>query len=143
MSGPPNSRMPASGWLRTRPHSVLLKNCCFARLTKLFTVQGAWALSSWMPMSPRFVEMVALITGGLVDTRPAGGGLTCLAGISGVAGYWQLAPRSAGGANAGNGGTAGADGVGDPVGFGIRARVGALNVGFAEGLSLCEVRAIT
>src|SRR3984885_2556992 len=72
---------------------------------KLFTVQGALALSSAMPMSPTLVEMVALITGGSVDTLPDGGGVAGLSACSCVGGYWQLTPRSAGGAKAGSAGT--------------------------------------
>src|SRR5437588_5093926 len=101
--------------LVSRPHSVLSKNCCRTRLVKLFTAHGDLALASRMPMFPKLVEMAAGISAGSVDTLPDGGEVTGLVAGSGAAGYWQLAPRSAGGANAGSGGTLGttdSDGLG-------------------------------
>src|SRR5947209_942246 len=88
-----------------RPHSVLSKYPCFARLVKLFTVHGDSLLASSMPMSPTLVEMTAWIWAGSVDTRPDGGKVAALLAGSGDGVYWQLAPRSGGGANAGSGGT--------------------------------------
>src|ERR1700730_5762466 len=88
---------------------------------KLFTVHGALALSSWMPMSPTLVEMVALISGGSVGSLPDRGGLTGLTDGSCEAGYSQSAPRSAGGANAGNGG-AGTPGPPPPLRATVWAR---------------------
>src|ERR1700742_2567401 len=127
------------------PQIVLLKNCCCARLMKLFTVHGAMALSSSRPMSPKLVEMVALIVGGLVATLPVGGGLTCLMIASLDWGYWQLAPSPGGGANAGNPGT------GEPgpaPGLGALARVecaGFCAVALLALLAepLCDIRLMT
>src|SRR5262245_49230860 len=75
-------------------------------------------------MSPTLVEMVALITGGLVGTRPDGGGVTGLTDGSCEAGYWQFTPRSGGGANAGSGGTGPL--VGPAPGLGALVRLGAV-----------------
>src|SRR5689334_22111433 len=87
-----------------------------------------------MPMFPKLVEMVAGISAGSVDTRPDGGGVTGLLAGSGAAGYWQLAPRSAGGANAGSGGTLAAT---DSDGLGVRARfVGLPAVGAVDAALL-------
>lgn len=76
----------------------------------------------------------------MVDTRPDGGGLTGRETGSGTARYWQLAPRSAGGANAGSGGTVAEDGPlapgFDPVLPGTRARAGALDAWLPSGPSL-------
>ncbi|WP_304442510.1 hypothetical protein [Mycobacterium sp. E2497] len=100
-----------------------------------------------MPMSPKFVERVAGICGGSVETRPAGGGLTGLTTASGALGYWQLAPRSAGGANAGSGGTvavAGVDGPGfDPCLPGTRARLGAADAALLAERSSWVTSAMT
>ena len=114
---------------------------------KLFTVHGDSALASWMPISPKLVEMVALICAGSVDTLPDRGGLTGLVTGSGADGYWQLAPRSAGGANAGNGGTVGAAEAGDP-GFdpgllGTLARVGVPDAVLVAGPWLWVTRVMT
>ena len=81
---------------------------------KLFTVHGDSELASWMPMSPTLVEMTAPICGGSVDTRPDGGGFTGRVTGSGTERYWQLAPSSGGGANAGNGGTVADAGPSEP-----------------------------
>jgi hypothetical protein len=55
-------------------------------------------------MSPWLVAMLALISAGSVDTLPDRGALTGLLAGPVEGGYWQLAPRSAGGANDGIGG---------------------------------------
>src|SRR6185369_4405132 len=82
-----------------RWHGVSLKKPCCARLAKLFTVHGAFALSSCSPMLPWFVDMLALTCAGSVG----------LLALSADAGYWQLAPRLAGAAKAGS--CPGADGA--------------------------------
>src|SRR5581483_1725485 len=53
-------------------------------------------------MGPWLVIMLTLTFAGSVGTFPLRGGSTFLAAGSGLAGYWQLAPRSAGALNAGN-----------------------------------------
>src|SRR4029078_5025086 len=69
---------------------------------KLLTVHGALSLSSWMPMSPRLVDMLALTSSGSVGTLPERGGLLGLLAGSVVVVYAQLAPRLGGGSNAGS-----------------------------------------
>ena len=69
----------------------------------MFTVHGACPLLSWTPSGPWLVVMLMLMFAGSVGTFPAFGGATGLAaGSFGVAWYWQLAPRSAGGLNGGS-----------------------------------------
>ena len=46
--------------------------------------------------------MLTLTCAGLVGTLPLRGGLTCLDAGCGLAGYWQLSPRPAGGLNGGS-----------------------------------------
>jgi hypothetical protein len=94
---------------------------------KLFTAHGDSELASWIAMSPTLVEMTAPICGGVVDTRPDGGGFTGRLTGSGTDRYWQSAPRSGGGANAGSGGAVADAGPLEPglepVLPGARARV--------------------
>jgi hypothetical protein len=81
--------------------------------------------------------MTAWIWAGLVETRPEGGGFIGLLAGSGAGGYWQLAPRPGGGANAGNGGTVFAAGVFDPGTdpglVGTLARLGVVDVAAVVG----------
>src|SRR4029077_3774099 len=80
-----------------------------ARLGKLLTVHGDFALSSCSPMLPWLVDMLALTCAGSVGTLPVRGGLIGLLALSADAGYRQLAPRLAGAAKAGS--CPGADGA--------------------------------
>ena len=86
----------------SRWHGVLSKKPLLARLAKLFTVQGDFALSSSRPRLPWLVSMLALTVAGSVGTLPARGGSTGLLAGSGDLAYWQLLPRPAGAANGGS-----------------------------------------